>query len=914
MSFTDSILARTLRRLADAICQYPKWFVYPQIILSVLCLLYAIHGLKVDFNRDNLVGQGAKYHQIYLKFRREFPEDDQLVLVESTDPERNRRFVEHLAARLQPQTNLFSDVFYKGDPSTLGPKALQLAPTADLVHMRESVGEYAPFLRDFTQATNLNSLFSLVNERFRTGRHAGSERNKSLMNALPFLERIVTDANQSLSEPGQPTPPEVGSLFGGGTNAGQKVYLTFEQGRIFLLTVQIRNKALDSKAIEQLRQAIQQTQVELPGINVGLTGGAVLNYDEMRQSERDSIIAAVVALILCSLIFIIAYREVGRPLKTALCLFIGFGYTLGFATLAVGHLNILSITFAPMLVGLGIDFGVHLISRYEEETRHQRPVPEAIHKAMVFTGQGIVVGGFTTAAAFLAMGLTGFRGIREVGIICGGGLLLCLLPMMTTLPALLMGGRQNERDYQAGPPGQTRLQVEQIWLQHPLLVIVATLLLCVAALWQVGRVYFDYDLLRLQSPNLPSVRFEQKLIHSAGRSVMFAAVTADSPQQAREYEAKIKTLPSVSSVDSIALQLTEDPQRKLEEIRGVKRELAGIHFAPRDRSPVRREELSATLWYLSGYLGAASEATQKEDPKLAGQMREFRGRIGEFRKTLLSGQPQIPRQLDQYQDALFKKLNNTVEALQTQDTSGPLRPQDLPEVLRSRFIGITGKFLLRVYPRKDIWQHANQREFIQQLETAVPPDRVTGQPIQIYENTTLVKRSYEQAAWYSLIAIALMLFIHFRSPGSVILALLPVGIGSLWLLGLMGALGIPFNPANIMTLPLVVGIGVTNGIQILNRFAEEQRPAIFAKSTGKAVLVSGLTALTGFATLLLAKHQGIKSLGEVMPVGIAACMIAALVFLPALLSLLMQRPRAIHFLKERVHFGPAWHRLRWHRL
>jgi predicted RND superfamily exporter protein len=141
---------------------------------------------------------------------------------------------------------------------------------------------------------------------------------------------------------------------------------------------------------------------------------------------------------------------------------------------------------------------------------------------------------------------------------------------------------------------------------------------------------------------------------------------------------------------------------------------------------------------------------------------------------------------------------------------------------------------------------------------------------------------------------------------AVALVLLPVVIGTIWLLGLMGLAGISFNPANIMTLPLVIGIGVTNGIQILNRFAEEQEPSILAKSTGKAVLVSGLTAIAGFGSLMLANHQGIKSLGEVMSVGIATCMAAALMVLPALLRLLMHwgwtlKPAGLHRGKSLDH-------------
>ena len=196
--------------------------------------------------------------------------------------------------------------------------------------------------------------------------------------------------------------------------------------------------------------------------------------------------------------------------------------------------------------------------------------------------------------------------------------------------------------------------------------------------------------------------------------------------------------------------------------------------------------------------------------------------------------------------------------------------------------------MVQVYPKDDVWKHENQKKFIGELRKALDgdSDRVTGTPVQLYEYTTLLKESYQQAALYSLVVIAFMVYVHFRSIVCVILSLLPVAVGSAWTLGLMGLAGVPFNPANIMTLPLVIGIGVTNGIHILNRVAEEQKPSILGKSTGKAVLVSGLTALTGFGSLMLGKHQGLQSLGMVMSVGIGACMIAGLTFLPALLSIL----------------------------
>ena len=164
-------------------------------------------------------------------------------------------------------------------------------------------------------------------------------------------------------------------------------------------------------------------------------------------------------------------------MKATLCLIVGLGYTLAFATLVIGHLNILTITFMPILIGLAIDYGVHLISRYEEELRRGRSEEAALTKAMVFTGQGIFTGGLTTAGGFLAMGLTNFKGIQEMGVICGGGLLVCLVPMMTMLPVLLLRGRQNVVDQEQGELAEKRARIENLWLRRPVWTAGVTLAL-----------------------------------------------------------------------------------------------------------------------------------------------------------------------------------------------------------------------------------------------------------------------------------------------------------------------------------------------------------------------------------------------------------------------------------------------------
>src|SRR5262249_20178241 len=159
-------------------------------------------------------------------------------------------------------------------------------------------------------------------------------------------------------------------------------------------------------------------------------------------------------------------NETGRPLKATICLIVGLAYTMAFTTLVVGHLNILTITFAPILIGLAIDFGVHLVTRYEEELRHGKTEEAAMRMALVFTGQGIFTGALTTAVAFLAMSLTNFKGIQEMGVICGGGLLVCLVPMMTLLPALLLRGTQNVLDHELGDKPDARARIENFWLRR----------------------------------------------------------------------------------------------------------------------------------------------------------------------------------------------------------------------------------------------------------------------------------------------------------------------------------------------------------------------------------------------------------------------------------------------------------------
>jgi uncharacterized protein len=900
----DTLIARLLARTAHAVFRHRRSFLYPQLVLFALCILYTVRGLpelgikglQFDMSRDNLVGENKKYHQNFLRFKKEFPtQDDLVVVVESDDPSRNRQFVDRLGPKLEAEPDLFRNIFYRGDLKMMGSKALMCATEEDLNGLKEALTNLSPFIDEFTRTTNLVSLFTMINRQFRTAKPEQNAQTDALLKSLPALERIIKEATGSLGRSGTPPSPGVAALFSPDEEAQQDIYITYAEGQVYLVSAQAPNSDLNGPAIKRLRELVRDTQTEVPGLNVGITGESVLELDEMTQSERDTTLASIVALLACALIFIYGYQETGRPVKATLCLIVGLGYTMAFATLAVGHLNILTITFVPILIGLAIDYGVHLISRFEEELRRGRMEEEAMTKAIVFTGQGIFTGAFTTAGAFFAMAFTNFRGIQEMGIICGGGLVVCLIPMMTLLPVLLLKGRQNVIDQQRGDPMARRARIENLWLRRPALVAGVTFVLSALAASQISRVYFDYNLLKMQSAGLPSVEFEKRLLASAGKSLLSAAVVATNLEQAALLEQQISNLSTVAKIESATRFLQAQQTNKMAMIGQIKASLAGIHFAEPDPCPVNLPELSQTLWSLSGYCGLAYDEAKADEPAIAKQLMALHDDITDLRRAMLAGnESQLTshsNKLGVFQRALFRDVIDTFVTLQNQDNSAPLTAQDLPEAIRNRFIGVTGKYLLMVFPKKDVWQRENQKEFIDQLQQYAP--QATGTPVQLYYYTELLRRSYEEAARYSLAAIVLLVLLHFRSALCLALALVPVGVGFIWLGGLMGYFDVQLNPANIMTLPLVIGIGVTNGIHILNRYAEEQTPGILARSTGKAVLVSGLTAIAGFGSLILAKHQGIKSLGYVMSVGLATCMIAGLTFLPALLSLLTRPAKEV---------------------
>ena len=908
---SENRAGRLLHFLAEAVFHHPRWFWYSQVLLVLVCLGYTVARLQFSTDKNDLISIRESYRREFLEFKREFKIHDNLfVLIQSESRDKNREFVERLAARLQVDGQ-FTDVFYRGGLKLMGPKALLFLPEETLVDLQHNLWTNQPWFHTFSQATNLDTLFALVNRQFRLSASTspGGVQEGTITRLLPTLQRVVDNASNCIESRETPLAPNVTTLLGNGQEENrQGLYLTFDHGRIYVLVAQAKDPNKEAAAIKQLRKWIAQTRSEVPGVNVEITGEAVLRHGEMEQARLDTETAALISLVLTALIFIVSCREILRPLMATFCLLVGICYTLGFATLTVGRLNILSITLVPILIGLAIDYGVHLIFRYEEEVRHGQSPRLAIGKALGFSGIGVISNALTIAGAFYFMMLTDFKGMQEMGLIAGTGVIVCLVPMLTLLPLLLVRGNPDLPDQQAtqsklsrrdtmlislpfrrahqqaAPRKHSRrARIEQLYLKRPWLVLGCGAVFTMVMILQSFKVQFDYNLLNLQSRGLPAVRMQNQLIRSGSQSLLYCAVIADSLPQAVEWEQRITQLPSVARVISLVKYLTEDQERKLALIREIKRELGGIPLPALDAQPVNLASLNQTLFSLSGYLGQAIN-TQGSNPALADLLRSLRSSVIRLRRLTADDLPSTAGKLTAFQQALFGSVHETISLIGQQDDRQRLHPEDVPAFLREFFISRSGKFLLQVYPKDDVWQRDKQEEFIRELRTVDP--HVTGSPVQFYEYTSRLKQNVERAAVYAAVIIAVLVFLHFRRFSSVLLALLPVALGFCWMLGLMGWLGLSFNPVNIVSLILVIGIGVTNGVHILNRFAEDPQPIMLGRSTGKAVLVSALNTIAGFGSLLVAKHQGIASLGGVMAIGTGTCVVASLILLPAVLTLL----------------------------
>ncbi len=677
----------------------------------------------------------------------------------------------------------------------------------------------------------------------------------------------------------------------------QHEYLSFDDGKILILLIPSPSKEATfgdhTSAIQPLKAIIQETRIQFPNLEIGLTGEPALSEDEAQASQHDTTVSSIITFVLIALLFWFSFQEFSRPALALITLMIAVCWTLGFTTLCVGHLNILSITFIPMILGLGIDFGIQILGRYEEELPKGGDVVSAITQTVMHTGNAIITGASTTAAAFYTMCLNDFTGLAEMGLISGTGIIFCVIANLVILPALLSLRDRRRANTQQVPKSQQYggevSHFDHMVLDHAWVIIGFATIITVVAVMQFPKLWFNYNLLSLQNPKLESVKFERLLIDNKGsRSIIFAAGVCSNLKEAEEKSEKFKHLPSVSDVISVTEMIPHNQEEKLKVITEIKQQLQNLQLPTpgvKVYVPENIRVLSLLQKKCARFQRLSRQFGYKEESEVFGHLIPP---IERALKVLQSmDQKKTEEILTLYQYQLFSELQKNLEWLKHQKVDRPIAITDIPSSLSARFVGKTRKILLEVYPRENIWDRDPLVRFVKDLRSVDP--HITGTPIQNYEYIELLKVSYEQAAIYAFIAIAILIVLHFHNLKYILPTLLPLGLGMIWTAGLMPFIHLPFNPANIITLPLVIGIGVAFGVYTVDRYRENLSPAIFSTSTGKAILLSALTTIFGFGSLALASHRGIASLGLLMTIGVVMCLITSLYVCPAILHVFGRR-------------------------
>jgi uncharacterized protein len=873
-------------RLFAFVARRPRLILALALLFSIASVVYTRQNMEFLTARNDLMPQNAPFQVDYRAYTREFGDQEEIVVViESADAEKATRFGDALFERLNREKGVFREVFYPGGLPFFRKNGLLFMPLEDIKNLRSTLTMAAPVLKDLAASPSVQTLFTSL-----TGQIDGylAKRDSASLRSLIFMLSTLDKGFKSFD--GKTSGLTMDSFLKG-SNDGKPSLLESagKQQVITILPVKDESSFVASeKAIKAVRAAMDETlkKPEFTGITTGLTGVPVLEYEEMSSSQRDMEIATVLSLTLTVVLLLFAFSGLLNVVAAIVSLIVGICLSFGFATLAVGHLNILSMVFAIMLIGLGIEYSIQVVLRYQEELKSGAQGLDAIETGLRSNVRSIIMAAATVAMAFATFAFTDFKGIAELGIIAAGGVVICVIATFTVLPAMLILLERYRKPLK--PPQslpRTPHPVLRLLSDNPRRVIAVSLLVSLLCVYPSLQTRFDYNLMNLQAKGLQSVEYAYKLMRSKENSGYFAVATARDSAEAKLLAARLEKLPSVDHVISLPALVPDQQEAKLAELAEMRRIMADVKPVPYEEN-LRVMELPTVFENFRdrvAKLKAALDSDKAPESKPVGAfLITLDGFFGSLEKEKNKNALGMLRE---FQGGMFAELPDKLGMLKESLEAAPVSEADVPAQLKQRFVGRSGKLLLQVAPKKEIFEHQPLSEFVREVKSVVP--NATGEPIMVYESLTVLRDSYLRAFAYAFLGIAVILLINFKSVRFALIGALPLAAGLLLMVGGMWLTGISFNSANIIVLPLILGVGIDSAIYIINRYRQgDESPAqVVMSSAGIGVFLNALTILFSFGALMVAHHQGVFSIGAVMSLGMIASVAVFLAFLPALLSM-----------------------------
>jgi len=743
--------------------------------ISVVLCVFAVQSLKITTGYVDMLPQDHAAVKNYFKALDKFGGTDyHLVMVEAQDREQVHEVTDALAERLSA-TGEFDYIQSKAD--------------------LEQFTRYGLLYLDIDTLKKIDLLLS--------------ERN---FDELAGLARSFTELQSDLSE-----------SLGAGIRVDDDGYFTSADGTAGLLIARPRFSSSDSEFISpfgaRMDELTDSIEEENPGSRLWTSGSYQYEYEQRNVLNRDMLIVGSIALLAIIIILAIAFKSIATPLVAMIALGCGLMWTLGLARVTVRSLNTVSSIFVIVLMGIGIEYGIALLSRYREERGRGSGSKDAFIDALSHTGQGVITGALTTAGAFFALAFSDFKAMRDMGIVLGLGVICALLSMFFVLPALI---RLKERffPYRAGEFSSESKSMRRLGgavSGHAVGFIVAGLLVTIGLGISAGFIGFESNIRKIQPRGMEVTLAEEKLSEEYGKVSDFLIVVSSNEAAMREVTEDLRGLESVRAVESLATIIPSDQLTKLVVMSRIKKKIENLN----------------------------------------------------------------PQWLGYVPPETLQILENI--------GSDTLTIDKLPSDSRSKYVSDDGFYATYVYPKNDVFVEKNAVEFLDDVRS-VSTD-IAGMAMIIQDSIESTRKGLSETTLLSAIAVMLMVVIDFKAIVPTLLALLPLMLSMVWMMGAINMLGMKFNLVNIAGAPIILGIGVDFGVYVLHRYKEEHEgegatiPAVLAH-TGRAIVISGLAVIAAFSALIFARYQGLASLGIVAAVGIAFAAISAITVLPAILRLL----------------------------
>lgn len=838
--------------LVDRVQKAPWVALAVAIGLTALSGFYAAGNLKIDTDTAGMISEDLPFRQRFKAFRHAFPtlSDNVAIVIDADVPDRADRAADRLAARLRADPDRFPLVFSPETHPFFLRSGLLYLGLDDLTGLADDLADSQPFLSTLAADPSLRGLAGVLKDALD-----GAENDDQARRIASVLNRI-SEAAAATAE-GKSAPLSWRNLINTSLDEGtnRRVIVTKPK-------VDFGSLSPAAEAMARIRTLARDAGLtEEAGVTVRLTGGVVISTEELESVKNGATNAGLVSLVLVAILLAWGIRSLRLVLGILAALICGLVWTAGFTTLAIGHLNLVSVAFAVLFIGLGVDFGIHFALRFREERLGAGDQREVMRR----TGHGLAMplGLSATAAAisFFSFIPTDYRGLSELGLIAGAGMFIAFAATFTVIPAFLS----------LLPPSapRTALATRSFgWSDHRIATGALALGAICAAVVPFAR--FDLDPIKLRDPSTESVRTFRDLAATPGLSPYTIEVLANSLSDAYEVAGKLRLLPQVDKVVTAANLVPVEQEEKLAIVADLNIFYATLGTS--DPVPVTEAERGAAFEVLRQTLQRAADRPLKE---LSDAARKLDARMEKLSD---------PEQRIAFEKDVFEFFAPQVERLKLALSARPVALKDLPPEVLGRYLAPSGRARVQVYPSENLEDPDALARFVAAVREISPG--ATDSPVEILEAGRAVVNSVVTAALISIVAVSAMVFAMMRSVRDTLLVLIPLILAALYTVAATVALGMPFNFANVIVLPLLMGLGVASGIHLVSRAREEHSgTAAFATSTPRAVTFSALTTIASFGSLAVSSHRGTASMGELLMLSIGLTLVCTLIVLPSLMQL-----------------------------